>query len=88
MTWEPDLPDEPGCPLLGLASDARTRCTYAHPRHRCHAAGGGRSIKGYYQVTVCLAARHAACDRYLAWEQRHAAATAAKGQSSGTRPGD
>jgi hypothetical protein len=67
---EHDVPDEPGCPLVGLVADPRTRCTYPSRHHRCHAGRFARTIKPYYQVTVCLGPRFSACDHYLVWERR------------------
>jgi hypothetical protein len=66
---ELDIPDAPGCPLLGLAVDRRTRYTFPHPDHRCHAGGSPSTIEPGRQSTYCLSLEFAGCDRYLAWQR-------------------
>ena len=59
-----DVPDAPGCPLLGLAVDRRTRYTFPHPGHRCYASGSPTTIEPGHQSTYCLSLEFMACDRY------------------------
>lgn len=66
---ELDVPDAPGCPLLGLAVDRRTRYTFPHPGHRCHATGSPRMIEPGHQTTYCLSLEFMGCDRYGAWQR-------------------
>jgi len=63
---ELDVPDAPGCPLLGLAIDRRTRYTFPHPGHRCYASGLPGTIEAGHQSTSCLSFEFTACDRYRA----------------------
>lgn len=63
---ELDVPDAPGCPWLGLAVDRRTRYTFPHPGHRCHASVSPRTIEPGHQSTYCLNLEFMACDRYRA----------------------
>ena len=60
-----EVPDAPGCPLLGLAFDPRTRYTFPHAGHRCFATNGHPADAGR-QATYCLSLNYAACDRYRA----------------------
>ena len=62
----PDLPDAPACPLLGLADDPRTRFTFPHPGHRCHAGSRPSAVVPGWQATRCLSTVFATCDQYRA----------------------
>ena len=64
---EPDLPDAPACPLLGLAVDPRTRFTYPHPGHRCHASYKLKTIDLARQSSYCLSSGFADCERFRAF---------------------
>jgi len=63
---ELDLHDAPACPLLGLAADPRTRFTFPHPGHRCHAARRPKTIDLARQSSYCLSSSFAACERFRA----------------------
>jgi hypothetical protein len=63
---EPDLPDAPACPLLGLAADPRTRFTFPHAGHRCHAAHRPSTVDLARQSSYCLSSGFAACERFRA----------------------
>ena len=63
----PDLPDASACPLLGLADDPRTRFTFPHPGHRCHAGSRPSVVVPGWQATRCLSADFATCDQYRDW---------------------
>lgn len=69
---ELDLPDAPACPLLGLVGDPRTRFTFPHPGHRCHAAHRPKTIDLARQSAYCLSSGFAACDRFRAHQPRPA----------------
>ena len=69
MVSSNDVPDAPGCPLVGLALDRRTRYTFPHPGHRCHSTGTPGAIDPGRQSAYCLSLAFAACDRYVAWQQ-------------------
>ena len=60
----PDLPDISACPLLGLVDDPRTRFTFPHPGHRCHAGSRPSAVVPGWQATRCLSPDFATCDRY------------------------
>ena len=64
---KPDLPDASSCPLLGLADDPRTRFTFPHPGHRCHAGSRPSAVVPGWQATRCLSSGFATCDRYQDW---------------------
>jgi LysM repeat protein len=63
---EPDPPDAPACPLLGLVGDPRTHFTFPHPGHRCHAAHRPITVDLARQSSYCLSSGFAACDRFRA----------------------
>lgn len=63
---QPDLPDAPACPFLGLEADSRTRFTFPHPGHRCHAARGASTIDLARQSGYCLSSSYPACERFRA----------------------
>lgn len=67
MSIEPDLPESPACPLLGLAADPATHFTFAQGDHRCHARGRPKALAPDVQASRCLTAEFASCDRYRAW---------------------
>jgi hypothetical protein len=67
MSIEPDLPESPACPLLGLAADPATHFTFAQRDHRCHAKDRPKAIPAELQTGCCLAVEFASCDRYRAW---------------------
>jgi hypothetical protein len=69
VSSEFDVPDAPGCSLLGLAVDRRTRYTFPHPGHRCHATGPPGAIEPGHQSTFCLSTSSSACVRYQAWQR-------------------
>ena len=69
---ECNILDAPGCPLLGLAADQRTRYTYPDPAHRCYARLPG-AIEPGRQVAYCLSVAFVTCDRYGAWKQQASA---------------
>jgi len=62
----PDLPDAPACSFLGLAADSRTRFTFPHPGHRCHAGHWPGAVDLVRQSNYCLSSNYAACDRFRA----------------------
>jgi hypothetical protein len=64
---EPDLPEAPACPLLGLAVDPRTRFTFPHPSHRCHASRKLLTIDRGRQSGYCLSSEFANCERFRAF---------------------
>ncbi len=63
---QPDLSEAPACPFLGLEANSRTRFTFPHPSHRCHAARGARTIDLARQSGYCLSASYPACERFRA----------------------
>lgn len=63
---KPVDPDPPACPLLGLAGDPRTRFTFPHAGHRCHATRRPIGIQLAWQSRYCLSAEFVACDRFQA----------------------
>jgi hypothetical protein len=65
-----EVPDSSACPLLGLALDPRTRYTFPHLGHRCHAARPPRGIEPDRQSTYCLSLNFTACERHLASQRR------------------
>lgn len=65
---EREVPDAPACPLLGLAADRRTRCTFPHPDHRCYATAAPAVLGPLHQAAVCLSLSFMACDRYRSWQ--------------------
>jgi LysM repeat protein len=67
---EPNLPDPPACPLLGLAADPRTRFTFAHPDHRCHATRRPSTTDLARQSRFCLSTSFADCERFRAFLPR------------------
>jgi len=67
---EPDPPDAPACPLLGLAVDARTRFTFPHPGHRCHATRRPGTADLARQSRYCLSTNYADCERFRAFLPR------------------
>lgn len=80
--------DPPACPLLGLALDHRTRYTFPHPAHRCHAAGSAKKIQLGHQSVVCLGASFATCERYQSWEHRLVARrSSGRPKTAGPAPG-
>jgi hypothetical protein len=78
---EHEVPDAPGCPLLGLAADRRSHFTYPHPGHRCFAKKHAATTEARRQATYCLSLNFTACDRYQAWQRR-----AESGRRGGTKP--
>jgi len=64
---EPDGPDAPACPFIGLAGDPATRFTFPHPSHRCSAGSKSSSVAHTHQATFCLTEGFASCDRYRSW---------------------
>ena len=82
------LSDPPACPLLGLALDPRTRYTFPHAAHRCHAAGSAKKIQRGHQSAVCLSATFATCGRYQSWERSLAArGSRDRAKTAGPAPG-
>lgn len=80
--------DPPACPLLGLALDPRTRYTFPHPAHRCHAGGSGKTIQPGHQSAVCLSTTFATCGRYQSWERRLVArGSRDRAKTAGPAPG-
>ena len=63
---QPDLSEAPACPFLGLEANSRTRFTFPHPSHRCHAARGARTIDLARQSGYCLSSSYPACERFRA----------------------
>lgn len=66
---EPDRPDAPACPLLGLVADRRSHFTYPHPAHRCFAKDSPATTDAGRQATYCLSLNFTACDRYGTWQR-------------------
>lgn len=54
------------CPLLGLASDPRTRFRFAVTSHRCYAAAKPAPIELGHQGVLCLSAAYPECGRFRA----------------------
>jgi len=63
------------CPRLGLAADRRTRFTFPHPSHRCHATPTPTVIEPRQQEAYCLSPGFRACIRYGAWRGEGAEGT-------------
>jgi len=63
---QPDLPDAPACPFLGLEADPRTRFTFPHPGHRCHAGRRPSAVEQALQARYCLSPDYAVCERFRA----------------------
>jgi hypothetical protein len=63
---KPGPPDVQACPLLGLAGDPRTRYTFPHPGHRCHATDQPSVVDLARQSSFCLSSTFEACELYKA----------------------
>ena len=61
---QPEVPDEPRCPLPGLATDERTRSTFPHSGHRWRAARTPQRVVLSHQSTHCLIPNFTACNQY------------------------
>jgi hypothetical protein len=81
VSSEPEVPDSPACPLLGLAADRRTHFTYPHPGQRCFARNRPDTTDAGRQAMYCLSLDFRACDRYETWQRR-----AESGHPGGIKP--
>lgn len=58
------------CPLLVLATDARSVVDGVDPDHRCHAEDPPGRLDRQRQSQLCLTASHERCERFLAYLAR------------------